>query len=275
MAAGARLPTSDRASGATASPAADRRETFRAGDFRAGHEIAGAGIAGRLKLERPLGRRGAVWLAVDGSGSPRALKTGPAALIEHEARVLRALSHPHIVRLDRLVRGEEISLLVLEYVGGGDLVSLAGAALPRWIGALESLVAALGYLHGRGFVHRDLKARNVLVAADDSVRLIDFGSALRSGRRWTAGGTTAVAPDRGSAPVGAADDVHALAALVHELIHGAPPGRGRLPRVPDAAAPLAAVADSCLGSYAAAAATGLAGFRTVIESLSQRSLGQT
>ena len=276
MAAGARQPTSDQASaGARVSPAADRLDTARGRVFRAGQEIAGPGIAGSLTLERPLGRRGTVWFAVDASGSPRAVKSGPRVPIEHEARVLGELSHPNIVRLDCRVRDEETSMLVLEYVGGGDLVSLAGAALPRWIGALGSLVAALGYLHGRGFVHRDLKARNALIAEDDSVRLVDFGSALRIGSGWTAGGTTAVAPDRGSAPVAPADDVYALAALVHELIHGAPPGRGRLPQIPDAVLPLAAVADRCLESYPAATAMGLAGFRTVIESLSQRSLGQT
>ena len=265
MSAGARQPTSEQASRARASPAADRREPLRAGQE----------IAGGLRLERPLSPRATTWLASDDAGVSWAVKTGPRALIEHEARVLESLSHPHIVRFVRLVRDDESPALVLEYVGGGDLVSLAGAPPAQWTGALEELVVALGYLHGRGLVHRDLKARNVLIDADDRVRLVDFGSALRIGSRWTAGGTTCVAPDRGTAPVGEADDVHALAALVHELIHGAPPGPGRRLVAPGAAAPLAAVADACLESYAGALAAGLEAFRTVIELTHQRSLDQT
>jgi serine/threonine protein kinase len=123
-------------------------------------------------------------------------------------------------------------------------------------------------------VHRDLKARNVLFAGDDSVRLVDFGSALGIGQPWTPGGTTVVAPDRGTVPVGVADDVHALAALLHELIHGAPYGMGRSPGKAAAVAPLSAVVDECLDSYPHAGNVGLEGFRTVIESLRQRSLGQ-
>ncbi len=227
-----------------------------------------------MRLIRPLGSRQTVWLAHDEAGRPSAVKTGPAAVIEHESRVLAGLSHPHIVRCERLVQGEPGPVLVMEYLDGGDLVSLAGAAPAHWLEALAAVVDGLAHVHAKGFVHRDLKARNVLLAGDDSVRLIDFGSALRIGSPWTAGGTTVVAPDRGTVPVAAADDVHALAALVHELIHGAPPGRGRSPGRAAAAEPLSGTVDACLGSHASAAAVRLEGFRTVIELLRQQGLGQ-
>ena len=270
MTAGARQPTPEQAPFVKASPVSDRHEPLRAGQE----------IAGGLRLVRPLGARASVWLARDDAGQTWAVKTGIPTLIEHEARMLAELAHPNIVHLQWLVRCSGNPALVLEYVGGGDLVSLAGAPVAQWIGPLASLVAALGYLHGRGFAHRDLKARNALVAADDSLRLVDFGSALRIGSPWTAGGTTCFAPDRGKAPVGAADDVFSLAALVHELIHGAPPGRSprptgaERPAVAQDAAALAAVVDACLRSHADAAAMGLEAFRTVIELLDQQGLGQ-
>ena len=265
MAAGARQQTSEQSHRSQAPSASDHFEPLRAGQE----------IAEGLWLIRPLGSRRNVWLTHDETGQPWAVKTGPAAVIEHEAEVLTGLSHPNIVRFHRLVRSGTGNVLVIEFLGGGDLVSLAGASPTHWLRALAEVIDALAYLHGQDFVHRDLKARNLLFAADNRARLVDFGSALRIGHPWTAGGTTIVAPDRGSTPVAVADDVHALAALVHELIHGAPPGCARSSGLVAGIAPLSAVVDACLDSYAAADAVGLEGFRTVIESLRQRSLGQT
>jgi serine/threonine protein kinase len=267
MVAGARQQTSERSSSGKASPVSHHPEFFQ----------AGREIAKGLRLGQPLGSRRTVWLAHDASGQAWAVKTAPAAVIEHEARILAALSHPHIVRFCGLIRTEAGAVLVVEYLDGGDLVSLAGGPPARWLGALEAVVDALGYLHGQGLVHRDLKARNVLFAADDSARLIDFGSTLRVGSPWTSGGTTVIAPDRGLAPVNPVDDIHALAALAHELLYGAPPlsgGEGARRAVPPSVAPLAAAVDGCLASYANVRAMGLEGFRTVIKSLHERNPGQ-
>jgi serine/threonine protein kinase len=271
MTAGARQQTSERGPRGKASSLPDSREPLQ----------SGRELAGGLCLECPLGPRRTVWLAHDAAGRPWAVKTATPALIEHEARILAALSHPQVVRLQAVVRSESGPVLVLEYLAGGDLVSLAGAAPVQWLGALAAVVDALGYLHGQGIAHRDLKARNVLLDADDRARLVDFGSALPIGSAWTDAGTTAaaVAPDRAGAPVSAADDVYALAALAHELLYGAPPGGGRRPKPPSeanagTALPLAAAVDACLASHASAAKMGLEGFRTVIESLRERNLRQ-
>jgi len=264
MAAGARQQTSEHRHRGKASSAIDHSKPLRAG-----HEIASG-----LRLVRPLGAHRTVWLAHDESGQHWAVKTAPAAVIEHEARILAGLSHPNIVRLHGVVQTESGPALVLEYLDGGDLVSLAGAASAHWLEALAGVVDALGALHAQALAHRDLKARNVLIAGDDSVRLIDFGSALRLGSPWTSGGTTVVARDRGTAPVSVADDVYALAALTHELIHGAAPDRSRSAGRASAAAALSTVVDACLASFASAEAVGLGSFRTVIESLRQQGLGQ-
>ena len=284
---------------------------------------AGRLLAGRYRLERPLGRRGVVWLARSGddddgggggwggggdsgsgsgsgsgdsdSGRLWAVKTGPAVLLEQEHRILSRIAHPAIVRLRDFCDSEAGPILVLEYLAGGDLVGLAGGAPSRWLDPVLALIGALDCLHAAGLVHRDLKARNVMLDGGDRARLIDFGSALPIGSAWTSAGTTAaaVAPDRGAEPVAPADDVYALAALLHELIHGRPPGpwqpaAGRTAPVLSpsrstanapalAAAPtpanaptaLAALVDAGLGGRQMAARIGLAGFRTVIESQCQ------
>jgi len=223
-------------------------------------------IGGRYRLERPLGR--AVWLATAG-GRRFALKTGPKPLIEREHGIVSASIHPNVVRVEELVESGAGPIIVFEYLPGGDLVSLAGLAPAHWLGAVGGVVAALGCLHGRGYVHRDLKARNVMFDAAGRARLIDFGSAAGIGSPFTEAGTTAVAvpPGRGGRAVAAADDVYALAVLLHELIHGALPGMGRRRT---AAGALAAEVDACLAEPGAGGRNRLERFSTVIESLLEK-----
>ena len=227
----------------------------------------GRKLALRYRLLRPLGRRGSVWLATDDNLQQVVLKTGPADRVEQEYRVASALIHPNIVRVLGYVDSEVGPIIAFEYLPGGDLVSLAGLDPAHWLPALRDVTAGLAYLHGQGLVHRDLKARNVMFDAGGTARLIDFGSAAPVGSRWTVGGTTAeaISPDRGAGPVAFADDIYALAALSHELIHGAPPQAGRRREPTTDVAPLARLADTCLATPKGQAAT-LGRFATVIES---------
>lgn len=228
----------------------------------------GLSVGDRYLLERPVSSGAQVWLASDLSGAQLALKTGRSTAIGCEYRVLRSLSHPNIVRaVDHIDAGGE-AWLALEYLAGGDLVSLTGEHPRYWLAALADVIAALAYLHDRGLVHRDLKARNVMFDADGRARLIDFGSVAWAGERWTTGGTTpaAVDPLRGAAVVGVADDAFALAALLHELMYGAPPGRER-PVTGHAPPALERLLGDCLKRRPGAAIPALSRFATVIESL--------
>jgi serine/threonine protein kinase len=212
-----------------------------------------------------------VWLAADADGQPVALKFGPRVLIQREFARLSALVHPHIVRVLEFVDDAVDSGLVLEYLSGGDLVSLTGELPAYWLEAIADLIGVLTWLHARGIVHRDVKARNLMFDAAGRARLIDFGSAAAIGDRWTAVGTTfaAVDPRRGTGPVTAADDVYALAALVHELMYGAPPDArpGAVYAAPAAARELAHLVAGCLDGGEVSARPTLSHFATVIESL--------
>jgi serine/threonine-protein kinase len=171
-----------------------------------------------------------VWRAKDARGSTVALKLARAdydpseggALLGREHALLAQLEHPHIVATLGLVDHRGTRALALEYLPGGDLVSLAGDDPRHWIRAARELLSALLYLHGRGWVHRDVKARNVLFDAAGRVRLIDFASALPIGAPASAAGTTAAhrarRTTRGVAHRG--DDSYAFAVLLHELLTG-------------------------------------------------------
>jgi len=273
-------------------PAGVRRAVFEQAPEPAPHSAIRSGAPatgarlGRYRLRRPLARKGglSVWQAVDAGGRERAIKlveldgasAAVAAALRRERDVLAALDHPGICRVFDWMDCGDRHALVLEYLPGGDLVSLAGGPAGQWLGALAVVAAALGCLHASGFVHRDVKARNVRFDTADRPRLVDFGSSTPIGTRWCAAGTTAEHRKAGwcGREHGPGDDGYAFAALCHEMLHGCPPGVAgpgqRPPRPAGPAAPLAVLVartlamtpDECVGS--------LGEFSAVIEWLSRK-----
>ena len=162
------------------------------------------------------------------------------ALIRREFEFLNAISHPNVVavsglspRAASLVPAAGLDRgIVMEYLGGGDLVSLAGSSPRCWVPLAVQVARAVDDLHGAGIVHRDLKPRNVLLGSGDVPRLIDFALAARIGGVAPRGGGTAAYRRSGRFEgADAADDVYALAVLVYELWFGALPfGRHPTPQ---------------------------------------------
>ena len=97
-----------------------------------------------------------------------------------EARATASLSHPHIVRvLDFDVEGG-VPWIAYELLPGGTLADLVRDQRQPWELACRQILQVLGGLeeaHAHGILHRDIKAQNVLVAADDTLKLSDFGLA--------------------------------------------------------------------------------------------------
>src|SRR5690606_8940870 len=94
-----------------------------------------------------------------------------------EHRVLARIDHPHVVRALGFAERDGVAVLVTELLSGGDLVPLAGGPPAHWLPAARGVAAALRAVHAAGFVHGDVKARNVLFDAGGRAKLIDFGSA--------------------------------------------------------------------------------------------------
>src|SRR5215218_7822002 len=136
------------------------------------------------------GGMGEVYAARDGRlGRLVALKVLPErfsshpdrlARFEREARVLAALSHPHIAAIHGLYEGDGVSALVLEMVDGPTLADrLASGPIPidEALELAAQIASALDAAHRHGFVHRDLKPSNIKVCADGTIKLLDFGLA--------------------------------------------------------------------------------------------------
>ena len=110
-----------------------------------------------------------------------------------ERRVLSFTRHPFLVGLHYAFQTREKLFLVLDFAAGGELfyhLSRAGPfseSAARFYAA--ELVLALGHLHSRGVVYRDLKPENVLLSSDGHVKLADFGLA-KDGVQSATGGTS-------------------------------------------------------------------------------------
>ena len=96
-----------------------------------------------------------------------------------EARILKTLSHPHIVRYIDSFEENNVFYMVIEYINGKDVKTLfnskpaPGSLVKNYCG---QLLDALEYLHNRNIIHRDIKPRNIMITGN-SVKLIDFGGA--------------------------------------------------------------------------------------------------
>lgn len=178
---------------------------------------------------------------------PVALKVLPPELAAHsqvksrfveEARALAQLDHPNIVHLYNF--GEENGSFVLA------MQLVAGKTWERLIFENKRLswqnttriavdvLRALEYAHGRGVIHRDMKASNVLVrAADGAATVMDFGIAkMTTSSRLTATGQTMgtvryMSPEqvRGQ-DVDASTDLYSLGATIYESLTGETPFDG-------------------------------------------------
>jgi tRNA A-37 threonylcarbamoyl transferase component Bud32 len=155
-----------------------------------------------------------------------------------EARLLGRLEHPHILRIHEVGEHAGWPFLSLEFASEGSLADRVGQPWPAQEAAqlVRQLASAVQAAHERGVVHRDLKPANVLIAADGTPKIGDFGLARdlhdplgRTESGAVLGTPCYMAPEQArgeSRRVGLACDVHALGAILYELLAGRPPFAG-------------------------------------------------
>lgn len=206
----------------------------------------GAQLADRYTLLRRLGRGGSgqAWLAHDRSGATRVVlkfdDSGSARsreLLKREWRIGSRLMHPNIVRVFEFHDADDDAFYSQQFVGETTIAALTGADASASMRPLAMLADALRYAHGKGIVHRDIKAANVLLDSRGLPYLIDFGVAAAPGATPIEGGGSDIAASpaqRSGAEADPADDVYALGVLAFELLTGRPPSEAER-RAPDVA----------------------------------------
>jgi eukaryotic-like serine/threonine-protein kinase len=102
------------------------------------------------------------------------------ARFQREAKVLASLSHPNIATIYGLEDSGSTSALVMELAEGptlSDRIKAGPIPVDEAVRIARQIADALEYAHERGIIHRDLKPANIKVAADDTVKVLDFGLA--------------------------------------------------------------------------------------------------
>ena len=156
-----------------------------------------------------------------------------------EAEAIARLQHRHIVQIYSIGEAGGLPFFELEYLPGGGLDKrLDGTPwVPERAASLvEILARAMAEAHRLGIVHRDLKPANVLLAADGTPKITDFGLAKAVGSESDLtqsnaimGSPSYMAPEQAGGytkQAGPAADIYAMGAVLYELLTGRPPFRG-------------------------------------------------
>jgi serine/threonine-protein kinase len=201
---------------------------------------------GPFTVERELGSgsMGSVYLARYKNGQRVALKflgagvlssTKAAERFEREAEILKQLKHPNIVRLFGHGKHQKMPYYAMEYVEGQTLAQILEqrGRLP-WEEVVRlgrQLCAALQHAHEQGIIHRDVKPSNLMVLADGTLKLTDFGIAKDldvtqlTSANCAVGTASYMSPEqcKGERNLSHKSDLYALGIVLYELLTGHKP----------------------------------------------------
>ena len=123
---------------------------------------------------------------LNAGGAAEESKTASRGRLLKEAKAIARLSHPNVVAVHDAGMIDGRVFVAMEYVEGKTLAAWLGGKPRTWREIRGLFLAAgrgLAAAHAAGIVHRDFKPQNVMVAADGTVRVMDFGLASDLGAR--------------------------------------------------------------------------------------------
>ena len=213
--------------------------------------LIGSVFDGRYRIERKLGAGGMadVYLAEDQElGRRVAIKilndrhAADDSFIERfrrEAKNAAGLSHPNIVSIYDRGEAEGTYYIAMEFLDGRSLKELivgrGPAPIKVTIDYARQILAAVGFAHKHGIVHRDIKPHNVLVSPEGRLKVTDFGIARSGASQMTEVGSiigTAqyLSPEQArGAPVDQTSDLYSVGVVLYEMLTGQVPFTGDTP----------------------------------------------
>jgi len=200
------------------------------------------------------GGQGTVYRAVDTTlDRPAVVKLLPPDLtdstsnlvrFEREAKLASSLDHPNICTIFGLHKVNGLHFIAMQYIEGRNVRELVAGRpldLRQALSITIQVAHALAAAHAQGIVHRDIKARNVMVTRNGTVKVLDFGLAKLMESPHTRssdpqltevgvpyGTSTYAAPEQAQGlPVDHRGDIFSTGVLLYEMLAGTWPFRGK------------------------------------------------
>jgi protein kinase A len=213
----------------TSSCSAHAEGPWELSDLELGATV-GVGTFARVRVAKAKGRPKTAPMALKILHKQKVLMMNEVDHVKNEIKVLNAVDHPFIVKLQASWQDHRSIYMLMDFVNGGELFSVIQRKrrIPEdqarlWI---AELVLAFEHLHSMDIAYRDLKPENVLMDTEGHLRLADFGFAkVVETRLWTMCGTPEyLAPEvikrKGH---GCGVDWWALGILIYEVLAGNAP----------------------------------------------------
>jgi eukaryotic-like serine/threonine-protein kinase len=153
-----------------------------------------------------------------------------------EYEIVAGLKHQNIVRIHDLGVADDHAYIAMEHFPAGDLRQRMKTPLSPATALLyvEQIASALDAIHAVGVLHRDLKPANVMLRADGSLCLIDFGLAKANEMEVSLTGTREIfgtpyymSPEQGHAEeIDGRSDLYSLGVMFYEMLTGHKPYTG-------------------------------------------------
>ena len=154
----------------------------------------------------------------------------------NEARSAGTLNHPNIVTIYDAGEQDGIFYIAMEYIEGETLHELLSQhrSLPveKVIDIVRQVCAGLDYAHAHGVIHRDIKPANIMLSAQGTVKVMDFGIA-KAGGTMTATGQVLGTPNYMSPEqvkgksIDGRSDLFSVGVLLYEMLTGEKPFDGQ------------------------------------------------
>ena len=167
------------------------------------------------------------------------------ANIKSEAKVSGSFEHPNVIKFHKFVKNKKHAYMILEYFRAPNLRQQLSGDLfgvqSRVKKLVETTCQALGHLHEKGWVHKDVKPENILFNKSSEMRLVDFGLSARaasglskifSTKKAAIQGTMSyIAPETvRKQPITAQTDIYSLGVVFFEVLTGKTPFQGTTPK---------------------------------------------
>ena len=150
---------------------------------------------------------------------------------KNESKAIAVLSHPNIVKVFDVSYGDRLQYIVMEYVEGITLkeyISQQGTIeIREAIYFVTQILRALQHAHDKGIVHRDIKPQNIMLIADGTIKVTDFGIArfARSDTKTMTdsaiGSVHYISPEQAKGSVmDAKTDIYSVGVVLYEMLTG-------------------------------------------------------